>query len=328
MALTGNLAQGVSTIQVPLARIAAAVRGYASYLRTAQEKASAYAYAAQAAQVSRHPVDIAAAEAARQDAASAIAAQQAAGDHAAAQVRDATGQMDNPFGPDGQVRNWIEKIHAPWDTLAGDAAVTRALAIAGQGEEAVKEAKEFSKALPALFRRNAQLMNTELEAVDADPMAQANEILRLLTDTEKMAKWNTGLEDAGEALTKGAVFWKSIAAGSDVLGGIGDGYTIYKPEDSGAIGWADRGVASVNLGLSTADLLGVVGVTQEVPVLGQAVLIGTGLYLGGDYLYHHWTPFRNVCNDIGHATVAEADDIAHAATSTAKDAWHGITSLF
>jgi hypothetical protein len=127
-------------------------------------------------------------------------------------------------------------------------------------------------------------------------------------------------------MTKGAVFWKTIAVGSDILGGIGDGYTIYKPEDVGAMGNVDRGVAGANLALSAADLVAL-GTTFEVPVVGQVALIGTGLYLGGDYLYHHWTPFRNVANSIGHATVAAADDVAHAATSTAKDIWHGITSL-
>jgi hypothetical protein len=52
-------------------------------------------------------------------------------------------------------------------------------------------------------------------------------------------------------------------------------------------------------------------------VAGQVALIGTGLYLGGDYLYHHWKPFHDVCNDVGHATV-----------SVAKGIWHGITSIF
>ena len=37
--------------------------------------------------------------------------------------------------------------------------------------------------------------------------------------------------------------------------------------------------------------------------VGEVVIAGTGLYLAGDFLYHHWTPFRNVANDVGHATV-------------------------
>jgi hypothetical protein len=91
--------------------------------------------------------------------------------------------------------------------------------------------------------------------------------------------------------------------------------------------------------------------TDEIPVVGEVVLIGTGLYLAGDFLYHHWAPFRNVCNDIGHATVAAGkwighetaagakwvgntavhvgQDIGHAAQAvggTAKSVWHSVTS--
>jgi uncharacterized protein YukE len=40
-----------------------------------------------------------------------------------------------------------------------------------------------------------------------------------------------------------------------------------------------------------------------IPVAGEVVMIGTGVYLAGDFLYHHWTPFRDVANDIGHGTV-------------------------
>ena len=40
-----------------------------------------------------------------------------------------------------------------------------------------------------------------------------------------------------------------------------------------------------------------------IPVAGEVVMIGTGVYLAGDFLYHHWTPFRDIANDIGHGTV-------------------------
>jgi uncharacterized protein YukE len=40
-----------------------------------------------------------------------------------------------------------------------------------------------------------------------------------------------------------------------------------------------------------------------IPVAGEVVMIGTGVYLAGDFLYHHWTPFHDIANDIGHGTV-------------------------
>jgi hypothetical protein len=316
-AFTGNLARGVGATQAPLTRIAGAVRGYAGYLRTAQEKVSAYSSAAQTANATQQPTDVAAAKTAELDAQSAVAAQQTAGDYAAAEVRNATGEMENPFGPDGVVRDWIEKIHSPWDTLAGDAAIGKLMSIANLGEDMVKEAKDFSAELPKLVRQSADALDATLEAVNADWETSVNETLRLVDDYDAINKYNTGWLEAGEELTKGANIWRGIGMGSDVLGIAGDVYTEIKPEDSGAMGWVDRGVAGVNMGLSGADLLGLAGVTVEVPVAGQVVLVGTGLYIGGDYLYHHWQPFHDVCNDVGHATV-----------SAAKGIWHGITSIF
>jgi hypothetical protein len=317
MAFTGNLTHGVGATQAPLTRIAGAVRGYAGYLRTAQEKVSAYSSAAQTANATRYPADVAAAKTAEQNARSAIAAQQTAGDYAAAEVRNATGEMANPFGPDGVVRGWIEKIHAPWDTLAGDAAIGKLLSIANLGEDMVKEAGKFSAELPKLFRQSANALDASLQAANADWETSVNETLRLLDDYDAIRKFNTSWLEAGEDLTRGANIWRGIGMGSDVLGIAGDVYTEIKPEDSGAMSWVDRGVAGVNMGLSGADLLGLAGVTAEVPVAGQVILVGTGLYIGGDYLYHHWKPFHDVCNDVGHATV-----------SVAKGIWHGITSIF
>ena len=42
-----------------------------------------------------------------------------------------------------------------------------------------------------------------------------------------------------------------------------------------------------------------------LPGFGEVALAATGIYLSGDYLYQHWTPFRDVANDVGHATVTE-----------------------
>jgi uncharacterized protein YukE len=48
-----------------------------------------------------------------------------------------------------------------------------------------------------------------------------------------------------------------------------------------------------------------------VPVAGEVVMIGTGVYLAGTFLYKHWTPFRDVARAVGHATVRVVDDIGH-----------------
>jgi hypothetical protein len=48
-----------------------------------------------------------------------------------------------------------------------------------------------------------------------------------------------------------------------------------------------------------------------VPVAGEVVMIGTGVYLAGTFLYQHWTPFRDAAKAVGHATVRVVDDIGH-----------------
>jgi uncharacterized protein YukE len=48
-----------------------------------------------------------------------------------------------------------------------------------------------------------------------------------------------------------------------------------------------------------------------IPVAGEVVMIGTGVYLAGTFLYKHWTPFRDAANAVGHATVKVTDDIGH-----------------
>ena len=122
--------------------------------------------------------------------------------------------------------------------------------------------------------------------------------------------------------------WLKMAAGSlseinglsYALGGLGvlaDAGTVISPQDSGAMGWVDRGAAGVNGALLIANMA-----TDEIPVVGEVTLIGTGVYLAGDFLYHHWTPFHNVANDVGHATADAAEWTGHKAAS----AWHSVTS--
>ena len=117
---TGNLAQGVVATQAPLSRIAEAVRGYAGFLRTAQQKVAAYSSAAEVAQVSGNDTGyVSLANTAAQAAEAAVSACQAAADHAAAEVTAASGQLSGVFGAQGPVQNWIARQPVEWDTLAG-----------------------------------------------------------------------------------------------------------------------------------------------------------------------------------------------------------------
>jgi hypothetical protein len=112
-----------------------------------------------------------------------------------------------------------------------------------------------------------------------------------------------------------------------VLGGVaivGDVGTFIDPGgDSTAENTTTRGMALAN-GVSTVLVLN--AATDEIPVVGEVVMIGSGLYLGGDWLYHHWTPFHNAIDDTGHALSTAYHDTTHAVDTALHDAnplnWH------
>lgn len=91
------------------------------------------------------------------------------------------------------------------------------------------------------------------------------------------------------------------------MGIIGDVFTVYDPPDQGVMGNVDRRVAIVNAGLVGAALL------VEIPGIGEGAILVTGVYLGGDYAYHHWPWFHDACNTVGHAVATGA-----------KTVWHGM----
>jgi uncharacterized protein YukE len=119
-AFTTNLAAGVVATQAPLSRIAQAVRGYAGFLRTAQQKVAAYSSAAEAAQVSGNDSGyVSLANNAAQAAEAAVSACHAAAAQAAAEVTRASGQLRDVFGTKGPVQTWVTSQPTDWETLAG-----------------------------------------------------------------------------------------------------------------------------------------------------------------------------------------------------------------
>lgn len=85
---------------------------------------------------------------------------------------------------------------------------------------------------------------------------------------------------------------------------VGDAFTIADPPDQGMMGWVDRGAAGTNAGLVAANLL-----MNGLPGAGEVVMIGTGVYLGGDYAYHHWRWFHDTCNTVGHFVATAATTV-------------------
>jgi uncharacterized protein YukE len=114
-----NLGEGAAAAEGPLSRIAAAVRDYAGYLRSAQQEAQAYISLAEAAQETGDGTLVSEAELAGQNAEAAIDAWQQAGNRAASEVSSASGDLESLFGAQGPVQGWIDRNPVPGDSLAG-----------------------------------------------------------------------------------------------------------------------------------------------------------------------------------------------------------------
>ena len=114
--------------------------------------------------------------------------------------------------------------------------------------------------------------------------------------------------------------------GLGVLSLVGDAATIISPPDSGGWGWSDRGVAVANAAGTTVGVLGAVGVidatTGWIPVAGQVVVIASGIYLAGDFLYDNVKPFRDAVNDTGRFIAGAAVNTYHFGETAVSDGLH------
>jgi hypothetical protein len=210
------------------------------------------------------------------------------------------------------IRKVLEAVLAPLDIVAADHWIDLLKEAAGVPAEWLSELDEQIEGIESL-------------------QAEGKSAVEALIEAAKVADRVTVDADAWEAF---APSWLKLAAGSlseirglsyglGALGVLADLGTVISPQDSGALGWVDRGAAGVNGALLIANMA-----TDEIPVVGEVTLVATGLYLAGDFLYHHWTPFRDVSNDVGHATVTAVKWTGHAAVTAAKATGHAVSSAY
>jgi hypothetical protein len=223
------------------------------------------------------------------------------------------------------VRKVLEFVLAPLDMVAADHWVSALEKIASVPSELEDGVGEKIEEIEKLLGEGKNVVD---ELIAAGKFTQSA--------GEKTDAWYAFAPD-----------WLKTAAGSlagikglsSTLGGLGlvaDAGTVISPQNRGTLGWVDRGAAGVNGFWITADL-----VTGEIPVAGEVMLAATGMYLAGDFLYQHWTPFRNLANYVGHANVEMADDDGHAIVKAAEEVghaadttwqrldsdWHAVTSV-
>ncbi|HEX2892612.1 MAG TPA: hypothetical protein VHO29_01245 [Marmoricola sp.] len=109
-----------------------------------------------------------------------------------------------------------------------------------------------------------------------------------------------------------------------VVGVASDVLTIMNPAvENETEGNVIRGAAGLNIvgtGMAfapgMATLVGINAVADWVPVAGQVVMIGTGLFLAGDWAYHKFGWFHDGVDGVGHV-----------ASEGAKKVWDGVKDV-
>jgi hypothetical protein len=244
-------------------------------------------------------------------------------------------------GTDGQLNGVGSRNGASWENTFGN--VTSLVGIAGwfgapvvstllgRAEGAEKAAEEAAKANQAIERLMYEDFSSRVRPVmQALSRGDATfaDLERAVRGTEEtVGEWNAALKvntafrEAFEESARGIGWFRGADITLGPLAMISDVSTLWHPNGHGTMAWVDRGAAAVDLGLTGADtgiaIAGLFGAEAAMPGIGEVAMLGTGAYLMGSYLYQHWTPFRDVANDVGHAVAG-----------VAKGAWHAISSIF
>lgn len=325
------MATTVSQGEAPLQRIAAAVREVADSLEQGQRRvrdAAARATAAArqevrtvhaatqadadalAAQVER--TTQAAVDAARLEATAASEAVDEAARRAAEVVRTAAEDLHRALEVN-------DSFHAPYDALAGDSWVSLLLRRAAAP-------KDFASGLEALerswFSEDVGALAQAADHGEASWEQVAAQYGRFAAKSDAASAFSQQwLSDT--ALLRGvSPVLEGLAKVTGPTAIVGDLAVAVAPPDEGAMGWVDRGAAVTNGGLIAADLA-----LGGIPVVGEVAIVATGVYLGGNYLYHHWTPFHDLCDTVGNTTVSVAKDVGHAVGSAASSVGHEVGSV-
>jgi uncharacterized protein YukE len=239
-----------------------------------------------------------------------------------------------------------EAVHTGWDAGFLDPKLESLLKVALDNAEGMP--KTAAEAAEAVQRTEISIMS--LEAMAKNGLASDAQLAELAQLKSSVGGLQAAADNAADAAASATRLARGLTGLSRVLGvtGVaGDLLTVIDPPDDGVMGVVDRGAAGVNGTLLAVNLF-----TDEIPVAGEVVMIGTGLYLAGNFLYHHWGAFHDVCDDIGHGTVKAVDwvgdeatsayhtashavssavdeggKIVDGATDVASDAWHGVTSI-
>ena len=325
-----DTATSVGNLAAPLHQVAAAIRAYASDLSSAQHSVeNAVNSANQAAQAEAQTLQ----NSAQQAAASAASAANAAANDAVEAINKAKDDLDKVMEATEPVRQWIEKVHLPWDLGGGLAWELGVMKKFDKDEEHAQEFVNDLKELNSEFYEDVNEVALEADRGEASWDDVAEAFARWGAKTDAAAAFGDQWLEAAKGLLAN-LKWVGRSVG--VLSIIGDVGTLWDPEDHGAWGIVDRGAAVVNAAAVTGGIVisteagasfvaGLAGANtlDAVPGVGEVIMVAdvaTGLYLGGDYVVHHWA-------GISHGAEKAASWVGHKVTSVVHDAGHLVSDV-
>jgi hypothetical protein len=236
---------------------------------------------------------------------------EAGGQEATADAEDAKAWYEKWWEGSEPVRKVIDEFLTPYGLVGGDHWTE--LLVKGS-EQPWEWLEEADKAI-----------ETAEKAAEGGEANAGEELIEAANTVERVG----GRADAFDAFAPGVIRAGAshlrtvgvVTKGVSVLGLISDAGTLKDPADPGAMGWVDRGAAGVNGTIIVADL-----VTLDVPVVGEVVLVGTGLYLAGDWAYHNVQPVHDFANAAASHVGSIAEGGWHAGESGYHSASHWIGS--
>lgn len=206
-----------------------------------------------------------------------------------------------------------ERFHGVWDTSGLDHRLGVKVDAAANQVEGARTA--YRDAMSAETARAQEI--TELEAARNAGYASEADLAELSKLRGEQVTGAFQLDELSRTYQSTAL----LARGGQVVRfGLGSGaiaadvMTLIAPEDHGTMGNVDRGVAATNAGLVGWDMAGNAGLLRgamTLPGPGEVIMIGTGVYLGGNYLYHHWSPFHDFADTAGHNIVTNITHPSH-----------------
>jgi uncharacterized protein YukE len=324
---TGNTAHAVTGLESPLHNVANSIRTYAGVLKSAQQRVTDAVGTANN-NIKSNPAcsetEISSAQKTASDAQSEV-------DKAGEQCAGEVGEQESAF------KVFMEKIetpakinewaHVPFDVAVSDAWLDKVLdswkeTAEGKVKSATQAQADLEKSLQQTFDDEVGSVAHDFDNGEASMEDVESAFAKYAADAKAAT---SAAADAVDTAETGVNIAKAAGAASKLMGGlaiVGDAMTIIKPEDSGAMGWVDRGAAAANAG--TTGMLLALNATDEIPVWGEAVAVGTGLYLAGDFLYHNFKPFHDLCNTVGSGIATGAKAVASGVSSLA----HTVASWF